>query len=225
MSTHQRIILLLAAAAVVAPVLRGAAAPAQNLPPAATPRWGIATGTPKGLLPAPLQRNLMQGEQNREAVRSATSSGGILEQIRGKVEALRKRFTEQRQKTITNFFARMVERLKAALEREQKLGERIQSRIDKARANGKDVTAAQAALASARTAWEEAEQSVESAETAMKDVLSSDNPKTAFEGVKTLVANAAGKIKAVHAAFVDVVNTLKGIGGGGRPAPTATSTL
>lgn len=139
-------------------------------------------------------------------------------------QEMRSRLEESRKDLIRRHFARMVKRFEAALERQKKLGERIQSRIDKARANGRDVAKAQAALDKAKAAWQEAKDALETAKGKIETVLSAEDPKAAFAEVRALVAKARDKIKAVHAAFVDAVTILKGLGGGERKGTTATST-
>lgn len=162
-------------------------------------------------------------QQRREARSGTTTPTERQEAAKERRQEAKQRLAEKRKQLIRAFFGRMAKRLEAALERQKKLGERIQARIEKARANGKDVTQAQAALDRARIVWQEAKDALESAKSRLEGVLSAEDPKTAFEEVKDLVAAARDKIKAVHAAFVDVITALKGIGqGGGQPTATTT---
>ena len=108
----------------------------------------------------------------------------------------------------------MMKRFEAALEREKKLGERIQSRIDKAKANGKNTAKAQAALDKAKKTWDEAKVLMDDVKSKLEGVLSAADPKEAFKEVQTLVASVRDKIKAVHQDLVAAVTALKGIGAG-----------
>lgn len=155
-----------------------------------------------------VQENLQQRQQN----------------IQERSQEIRARLDERRKELIRRYFARMVKRFDAALERQKKLGERIQSRIDKARANDRDIVKAQTALDKAKAAWQEAKDALEAAKGKIEAVLGSDDPKAAFAEVRSLITKARDKIKAVHAAFVDAVTILKGLGGGEGRSTTATST-
>lgn len=147
------------------------------------------------------------------------------ENIQEKRQEAKQRLVEKRKQNIRAFFGRMAKRFEAALEREKKLGERIQSRLDKAKANGKDIVQAQAALDRAKTAWQEAKAVLENAKGKLEGMLASDDPKTAFDQIRSLVESARDKIKDAHAAYVDVIAALKGIGGGERRGQeSATST-
>ena len=136
---------------------------------------------------------------------------------------VRERLAERRKEFIRAFFHRMGQRFDAAIERMRKLGERIQSRIDKAAANGRDVTNAQAALDGARAHWQEARDSLAAARGRLESALSADDPKAAFQEVRELVAESRDQLKAVHAAFVDAITALKGLGRGAGGG-TATTT-
>ena len=129
-----------------------------------------------------------------------------------KRQEARQRLDKRRKKIMRNHFARMMKRFEAALEREKKLGERIQSRIDKAKANGKNTAKAQAALNKAKKTWEEAKALLGEVRGKIDGVLSAADPKEAFKEVQTLVASVRDKIKAVHKDLVDAVTALKGIG-------------
>lgn len=136
---------------------------------------------------------------------------------------LRARLDEKRKMQISNHFGRMVKRLEAALDRQSKLGERIQSRIDKAKANGKNVTKAQTALDKAKVMWQDAKKALDDAKAKFETLLASDDPKTVFKEVQTLIGTARDKIKGVHAAFVDAVKALKGVGEGGNNSASGTT--
>lgn len=156
----------------------------------------------------------------------------IKENAQERRTAVRENVAERRKAIIRNHFNRMMKRLEAALERGKKLGDRIQSRIEKAKANGKNTAKAQTALDKARAAWQEAKAALEEAKSKLEGVLSSTDPKAAFKEVHDLVVKARDKIKAVHAALVDAVTALKGLGEGRRsgssvapttnPAPVST---
>jgi DNA repair exonuclease SbcCD ATPase subunit len=153
--------------------------------------------------------------------------------VQEKRQSVLQRFNERRQAIIRSFFARMVRRYEAAILRMQKLGDRIQSRIEKARAAGRDVTQAQAALDQARSQWSQAKGTLEEVRGKLEGVLGAGDPKAAFQEVKSLLGTMKGQLKSVHQALVEAITTLKGLGGGTRegqsapgkpPAPALTPT-
>ncbi len=165
----------------------------------------------------------------REAVRENVQQRK--ENIQDRREEVRARLTEKRKETIRRHFDRMMKRFEAALERQQKLAERIQSRIDKAKERGRNTAKAQAALDKALNLWNEAKTSLAEVKGKIEGVIAADNPREAFKEVQSLVAQTRDKIKAVHAALIESVRALKGIGEGsaersGAPnvSPEAVST-
>lgn len=169
-----------------------------------------------------LQEKREAGQERREAVGERRQEAK--ENIQEKRQEQRQRLVERRKQLIRAFFERMVKRFEAALERAGKLADRIQSRIEKARANGRDVTNAQAALDRAKILWQDAKLALDAAKGKLEGALNADTPKQAFEEVRSLVRTAGDKIKDVHAALVDAITVLKGIGrGAGQPAATSTT--
>ena len=144
------------------------------------------------------------------------------ENLQEKRQEAKQRLAEKRKQIIRAQFNRMVKRFEAALEREKKLEERIKSRLDKARANGKDTVQAQAVLDGATVAWRDAKAALEEAKSKLAGMLDSDDPKTAFAEVRSLVESIRDKIKTVHASYVDVISALKGVGRGGVPESGTT---
>lgn len=129
-------------------------------------------------------------------------------------EAAKARLTAKREAAVRAHLARMVKRFEAALERMKKFGERIQSRIEKARAKGKDVSKAQAALERTQAAWRDARAGVEDLKSRLDRSAGAGDARQALKDVRAAVDAGRDKIKAAHAAFVDVITTLKGLGGG-----------
>ncbi len=152
----------------------------------------------------------------------AQTAGGTAPPPTGmKNEGVQQRMDEHRKDRINRMFGRVVSRYEAALVRENRFMERIQSRIDKAKADGKDVIKAQAALDRAKTLWQEAKAALEAVKVNGAGITSAEDPKAAFQRVRTMLNDEKSKIKAVHAALVDAITVLKGIGGG---SGNATST-
>ena len=129
-------------------------------------------------------------------------------------DELKKKLGEKRAAEIEKYFNAMVRKFEAALDQLQKLGDRISARLDTAEANGKEVTALRESLVKARTAINDAEQAFESAKAEYAKAAASTDVKGAFANVREVVQGVATKIRSAHAALVDVVNSIKGLGGG-----------
>lgn len=172
----------------------------------------------RGIIEQQKERLQERGAAIRENVQQKREQ--VREQVQQKREQVRERLAEKRKQLIRDHFKRMMKRFDAALERLKKIGERIQSRIDKAKANGKDVASAQTALDRAKASWQEAKSAVDDIKGKLESVLSADDPKAAFKDVQNLIEAARDKIKAAHAAMVDAITALKGIGGGSDRATT-----
>jgi len=115
--------------------------------------------------------------------------------------------------TIRLYFNNMVRKIQAAINREIKLADRIESRLNKLALAGKDVADLKVKLADVRTAISDAQKYLDDAKTQMETVLKSDNVKQAFQDVKTLIKNAVEKVKLAHQKLVDIVNSMKGMSG------------
>lgn len=174
------------------------------------PAFAQTTADGRATTSAPNRRGIIEQKKERLQERGAA----VREQVQQKREQVRERLAEKRKQIIRDHFNRMMKRFDAALERIKKIGERIQSRIERAKANGKDVASAQTALDRAKTSWQEAKSAVDGVKGKLESVLSADDPKAAFKDVQNLIEAARDKIKAAHAAMVDAITTLKGVGGG-----------
>jgi hypothetical protein len=118
---------------------------------------------------------------------------------------------QKRANTIRLYFNNMVRKIQAAINRESKLADRIESRLNKFEAAGKDVSALKIKLADARVTIKDAQKYLDDAKAQMETVLKSDNVKQAFQDVKTLIKNATEKVKLTHQKLIDIVNSMKGM--------------
>lgn len=151
------------------------------------------------------------------------SPGVIRERLQQQRQEVRARFSEVRKARIRAFWERMAKRLEAAIEREKKLADRIESRLNKFQEAGKDVSASRAKLGQARAKINQAEAALNAAKGTVEAVLNADDPKAAFQEVRdTVLKDVIAKIKEAHAALVDVINTLKGVSGKVKPTPSPT---
>lgn len=148
----------------------------------------------------------------------------LREEVRARRDEIKLKIAKEAAERVRKHFDRMLKRFDAAIERLEKLADRIESRLDKADENGKDVTALRAKLDGARAKIAEAQTALDDAASKFEAVVGSDNPRDAFKDVQELMKGVKEKIKAAHAAMVDVINSLKGIGNTSTTTPSGTAT-
>ena len=136
-----------------------------------------------------------------------------------KREEIRQKLAEEAAKRVQAFAERTLERFEAALERLSKLSERIGSRILKLEENGLNLDRASSLLEEANVKIDEAETSVLEAGELAGDVITSENPKEMFAGMRDALNTAKEAIKDAHSALVDSISAIKA----SLPAPTGTS--
>lgn len=129
-------------------------------------------------------------------------------------EELKKKLGEEKAKRIEAFFQKMVEKFENAVDRLDKLADRISSWLDKAEDNGKDVVALREKLAAAKTKITDVEKALDEAKVKYAEAVKEPDFKVAFKKVKEIVKGVSEKVKQAHRALVDVVNSIKGLGGG-----------
>ena len=140
-----------------------------------------------------------------------------LERARAKVQE-RDQEQEQRLKE------KMQHRLERLIKTQKRLADRIGKRLDKAAANGKDVTALRAKLNDARVLIAQAETELKNATQKIKDLIASGvDPKDILKQAKELNQKVLKAIRAAHEALVDIITSTKGLGGKPTPTPTPTA--
>ncbi len=155
-----------------------------------------------------LERNNASSTKRNESVlkvKSSTSASVTPKEVQNRM-----RVEQKRKDTIKSYFNNMVRKIQAAINREIKLADRIESRLNKLASAGKDVVALQVKLADARIAIKDAQKYLDDAKIQMETILKSDDVKQAFQDVKVLIKNAVEKVKLAHQKLVDVVNSMKG---------------
>lgn len=106
----------------------------------------------------------------------------------------------------------MVNRLTTAIERFENIASRIDSRIEKLKAEGKDVSAAVTLQSSAKAKIAEAKVAVSAiVQPSISAEPTREELKAAFEGIRAKVKAAEEAVKAAHKALLEVVVALKRI--------------
>lgn len=117
---------------------------------------------------------------------------------------------EKRKERVDAYFKKMFTRLDAAIERLQKLAERIESRIVKFEKRGADVDQARELLTVGHGAITEARTLLENARGIVENILAGDDPRVIFEHARETVKSVIDSIKQAHRALVDSIVALKG---------------
>lgn len=159
-----------------------------------------------------------------EELRGSTPAGSQQGQANAQAEreAAKERLTEKREAVIRGFFLRMASRFEAALDRLKDLSRRIELRISRSRVDDPHVPLARAALNRADTKWQEARAALEELKVKLDRSRSAENPLPPLKEARVMAAGVKSKVKAAHAAFVEAVTALKGLGRG-QPGPAAPS--
>ena len=131
-------------------------------------------------------------------------------EIKEKREEVRQRLDERRKEIIAKYFERMVHRLGAAIERQERFIERIESRIQKFKERGANGVEAERLIAEAKVKVQDAKDALVAAEAAFEDLKNSEDPKTFFEEVRELIHGVTQAVKDAHTAIVKAITVLKG---------------
>lgn len=183
-------------------------------------KGGNATTTPM------MRRDILeQVREKRDQIReeAKTKRDALRDEVKQKREEIKLKVVKEIAERVRKQFDQMIKRFDAAIDRLGKLADRIASRLDKAAENGKDVTLLRAKLDGARVKIAEAQITLDAAVQKFESMLGVDNPREAFKEVQAMMNTVKDKIKAAHAALVDVINSLKGIGNTATTTPVVPS--
>lgn len=136
-----------------------------------------------------------------------------------KAEREAKKLAEQKDR-ILKFWNKMSHRLSILIRDQQRLADRIEKRINKMAADGKDVTSFRAQLATARTAITEAQSALDNAKSLVADAIANNDAKTALKKVQDINKDVLAKIKVAHKDLVDLIKSMSAA----TPTPTPTPT-
>ena len=131
------------------------------------------------------------------------------EQFQERREEFKERLSEVKQKRIRAFWEKMSKRLANAIERHERIADKIEKRIVKFEEKGVDVSAAKSKLADGRAQLVNATSALAAAKVAVEELLASDDPKGAFPKVRDQVKAVRGEIKEAHQLLVDAISSLR----------------
>lgn len=110
---------------------------------------------------------------------------------------------------------RIINKFIAAIERLEKLAERMQSRIDALTEQGLDLSEAQEKLYVALDEIANTYNAIDDIEAAIVVILESDNPSEGLSDIRHQVSVGKGVLKSAHRLLVDAITAIKATGGVG----------
>lgn len=173
-------------------------------------------GTSSNPLPADTEKRL----EERDALRAKLEGGASTtkENKEERRDEMKEKMKERRSEVLKRHAMMMIERMNAAIRRESKLGDRIDSRIAKMKAHGADTTQAEANMVIVRTKIAEATAAVKLAEDSIPGAIASADasasstlPSDPGKAVREALNKAKEAIFAAHKALVEATKSLKGI--------------
>jgi hypothetical protein len=156
-----------------------------------------------------------------------TTTGTSTEPVTTRNESLPEReratpraLTTAAQVRLTNLAANVSNRLDAYVRRITNVTNRLDSRATKMGADGLDVSLANQKIAEARSELQKAETALATIDTAIRNFVQSENPRTYWQSVKTTYIETQNAIKAAHRATIEALLLLKTAS---TPSPAAAT--
>lgn len=206
---------------------------------ATTPAKAV-TQNSNGELKSKVEELKLQNSLNRQTVKEQLAENKVLrEKLRTelKTQITQKRatreaqLTENRKLRIRTFYNTLAKRLNAAIGRLERLTDRIESRVAKIKENNEDLDLkkVEADLLAAKSLLANAEAELNAATENLDTVLESNNPKEAFEIIKSVIQGVRKDLVDVHRLLVKLIGDIKGLRVGqndlnGNPEDVATPT-
>lgn len=178
------------------------------------------------LTPQPLNAQTDSPKELRKQLREERLEN-VKEKIAERKASQEAKLTDLRKEKIKSYFSKLQRRLLAAIERLEKLIDRIESRLAKIKEENGNVNTTQITtkIAEAKQLLESAKADLQTANDNLDDILESDDPKEAFGVVRSSVKSIKEKLVQVHRILVHFIGDIKGLRvgkdrGGSTPTPT-----
>ncbi len=176
----------------------------------------MASGTKP--LSKEIEARMQDREQRQDCIGegSTTDCTAAMQNREQRQAAARQRMEEKRSEIFKRVSEQMWKRMEAAIERLSKLSDRVDSRIQKLKEKGVDITKPEALISAARTKLTEAKAAVDAAKqevggaTALADTSAlNTKPDDAGKPVRESLGKARDAIFAAHKSLVSAVASLK----------------
>ncbi len=121
---------------------------------------------------------------------------------------------ERKQSIVNRILAharKMLERAGWIMTRLDNIWKRVESRMDKLKAAGKDLSSLTNLVTDVKSKREQAQNSIASASTSLSALEGSNEPKTAVEAFRQAFSNVKTTLKNYHQAIVAVIRSLQGM--------------
>ncbi|MFY9463068.1 MAG: hypothetical protein WAP52_02700 [Candidatus Sungiibacteriota bacterium] len=139
-------------------------------------------------------------------------------------EALKKKIGEERAGRIEKFFAEMTEKFESAIDRLEKVADRLDDRLNAFTAPAADMAILQDKLTAAHAKITEANAALLDAKIKYADAVKDADLKAAFRKVHDIVQSTAAKVKEAHRALVEVTAAIKGVAEKAAPSTPTNAT-
>lgn len=182
---------------------------------------------------AELEAKKKELEDKKESIKSEIESKreALKEEVENRKDSIKNSVEERRQNAVNKikeridqFLQDVAERFEAAINRLEKLSDRISSRINKLEAEKIDVSKAKELLIIAKAKIDIAKTSAGNITIASSTATTTVALKESFKSLKTIIETAKKDIKAAHAALIDVVKNLKPGRNNDKTATTTSAT-
>ncbi|OGM20024.1 hypothetical protein A2863_02395 [Candidatus Woesebacteria bacterium RIFCSPHIGHO2_01_FULL_38_9b] len=137
----------------------------------------------------------------------------LQERLQDKKASREAQLNQKRQDRIKKYWGMLEKRLNAAIERLERLVNRLDSRIAKIKSSGEDIDASEeeSVLLEAKQKLTDAKAQLEIADSMLDEVLTSQNPKEAFDIIRETVKDIKSDLIEIHRMLVQVIGDLKGL--------------
>jgi hypothetical protein len=157
---------------------------------------------------AEAQENIQENIETRQLERQENQENREENRVE-RQDMRRANLDEQARLRITNLSALMSNRVESAIARMQNISDRIASRMEKLAAEGKDVSEAELALASANLSLEEAQTSISTIDRQVADVVGAEDVKAAWQEVRSVFVTAKDQLKTAQLELRNTISALK----------------
>lgn len=141
-----------------------------------------------------------------------------------KREELKERLSASRMERLKAWWNRTARRLGKIIEREDRIAEKIQERINKLKNRGRDVVQLQKDLDAAKVKIDAAKKALTDAMAQVDGILANNTPKEALRKLHELQKGVIAKIREAHSALVKVLASTRGLSVTPTPTPTVSPT-
>lgn len=177
------------------------------------------TGSAEAIVRAQLRKQEMEKniEERREEMRKRieeNKSAATLRKtntkanIASRAADMQQKLEERVKARLQTLFDRMMSRMKAAVERMDSILVRMESRVEKLKADGKNTEDIEDMISSANIALDEVTVDIEATHKEFETVLESAEPRVAFEEMKSIVKENHDQLKTIHQSLVKIIQAI-----------------